>query len=109
MAGKRDRRSMRGINKRTDDRYEIKLNVDGKRRSFGYANSRKEAMKRRNEVWDQMDKGTLVLPNEVTVAEHLETWLDTVKRTRKLSPSSVTAYNHQIRRLNQHLGHIRVT
>ncbi len=109
MAGIRDRRSMRGITRHPDGRYEIKVSIDGKRCSFGYASNQKDAIKHRNQIWDQIDKGTLVLPREVTVAEHLDTWLDTIKKTHKLAPASVDAYRHQIRRLNEHLGSIRLT
>jgi integrase len=73
----------KGIFKLPNGRYRWHIMLDGTRHN-GIANSSKEATQARAEIITQHSKGFSIAPNQITFAEHLESWLLEKDRSRAI-------------------------
>ena len=96
---------MRGsIIKRYKDSYTIVIElgkdpVTGKRKQHWVSvrGTKKEAGKKLAELLHQMDKGTFIKPDKITVGEYLERWLKDYVRPN-LAPRTAEGYEHILRK-----------
>jgi len=94
------------IRTRKDGTFEARLVVEGKRVSF-YGDTRREVQHKLSEAQRLAEQGKLLGQSRQTVSQYLEHWLtDHVTLSRR--PKTVESYELNIKRLNTHLGTIRL-
>jgi integrase len=94
-----------GIIQRKDGRYEIRITIDGKRRTVGYSRSKTEANAIRKQAIRDRDEGRLVARSSQTLAQFLKHWLEDVKRPN-LAKSSFRNYDNHCARFVPIIGAI---
>jgi len=88
---------------RTNGKYEVRVTMDGKRKTLGYFNTRKEASDKLNEANYNQTKGIPLYDERQTLSRYLNVWLEMVET--QVKESTLRKYRDDVRlRLIPHLG-----
>jgi integrase len=90
---------------RPDGRFEFRLRIDGKRRSF-FGATQAEARAKMRAAQRNVEENKPVPSERLTVATYLESWLNGKRAT--LAPESVRRYEGRIARLIPHIGKVKL-
>jgi integrase len=95
------------ISQRKDGRWEARITLsDGKRKSF-YGQNRKDVAARLRDALADQAKHLPIVPEKITLAQHLERWLKT--SSGRTDPPTQERYASQVRLyINPALGHIKL-
>src|SRR5689334_17562541 len=92
------------VRKRPDGRYEVRLLIGDKRRSF-YGETQREALLRAKEAERSHDSGLRL--TDITVSKYLAHWLEFVA-ARRVKPGSLQRYQYSIDLLLPYLGTLKL-
>lgn len=73
--GKRRGQGEGTIIKRRDDRYEVRISIDGRQRTIGYAATAEEAQRIKTAALRERDRGVPFISEKQTLEEFVEYWL----------------------------------
>lgn len=92
--------------RRSDGKWVAALSIGG-RRVVRYAKTKRAAQDHLRDLQVEYATGTLALPGKTTLAQFLDTWLQTV--APDLKPSALARYDQLTRHyLRPHLGHLKL-
>lgn len=83
------------IRKRKDGRWEGRISVDGRQRSF-YGKTRVEVSRKIREAQRKVDRGLPLADERVTLGKHLEHWLETSVKP-SVRPATFASYESHVR------------
>jgi integrase len=93
---------------RPNGKYEVRVTVDGKRKTVGYFNTRKKASDKLNEANYNQAKGIPLYDDHQTFAHYLKVWLEMA--ATQIKESTLRKYRDDVRlRLAPHLGRTPLT
>lgn len=97
------------VSKRSDGRWEARIRLPGNQRKHFYGDTRAEAVKQLQAFQHQLEQGTPVMRDKLTVERYLADWLDGCKPPA-LEYSTWRVYEIYIRiHINQTLGTTKLT
>jgi hypothetical protein len=73
--GKKRGQGQGSIIRRADDRYEVRLTVDGRQRTIGYAKTAEAADRMLTAAKSERDRGVPFIADNVTLGEFVAQWL----------------------------------